>query len=60
MIIRIIEFNNDKNECNKLGKALEIIDAEIERINNEVPSTSELESRKIDYDIFRYQLDNYK
>lgn len=59
VIIRIIEFNNNEKECSKLSKALDIIDTETERLKNEIPSTSDLESRKIDYDMYQYKVSDY-
>lgn len=57
VIIRIIEFNNNKSDCHKLSKALDIIDSEIERVKEEIPSIRELKQREMDYDSYSYRVE---
>lgn len=49
VMIRFIEFTNDKKKCDKISKALTIIDEEIENLRNETPTLIELRNRELEF-----------
>ena len=60
VIIRVIEFTDNKKKCDKLSIALSIIDDKIKKLKKDTPSLQNLRSREIDYMNYQYQSGIYE